>query len=99
MNMANPPKELTQQIELLRSAISSVNVILDDNKVKVEYYGKDFLKPLAEIRKKALDLRSDLESFINVLEDTIESQYAEKPVPSRFASARNVIDGFLNSRS
>lgn len=93
--MGNPPKELTDQIEMLKKVIIEVNVVLDANKIKVENYGKDFLKPLAELRKKALDLRSDLEAFTGYMEEAIAEQY-NKPAPSRFASAKRVIDGFLS---
>lgn len=98
--MPKPPKELIKQIEIITGVIESVNDIVDNKKIKVENYGKDFLEPLTKIRSKAMDLRNDLELFKNYMERALTEQYYSS---SRFAGevnkeiTKSVIDKFLSS--
>lgn len=95
--MAKPPRELTKQVEVVDEIISSLNGLIGE-KIRVELYGKAFLEPLSEIRKKALELRSDLEVFKGNLEHALTAQYYS-PQNERFASedtVRKVIGTFLS---
>ncbi|MBD3261447.1 MAG: hypothetical protein GF334_07165 [Candidatus Altiarchaeales archaeon] len=95
--MPKPPKQLTKQIKVLEGTISNLSDIVDDKKIKVEYYGEDFLKPLAEIRQEALALRSKLEIFKSQLEEALTAQYYNN---ERFASTKTrVIDAYLADQS
>jgi len=73
--MPQPPKELIDQIEIIASAIRSVNDLIDNNKIKIDNYGKDFIEPLTKIRTKAMDLRNDLEIFKTNMEKAVTDQY------------------------
>jgi len=90
--MAKPPRELTKQIEVIENIIANLNDLVDSNKIKVEYYGKDFLEPLNDIRQEGLSLRSKLEVFKSNLESALTTQYDEN---QRFAASQRVIDSFL----
>jgi hypothetical protein len=90
--MPKPPKELTKQILTIQDIIEGLNDVISGNKVKIEYYGKDFVEPLGEIRKQALELRSKLEVFKSNLEYALTAQYSTS---ERFASSKKVIDKFL----
>lgn len=100
--MPKPPKELIKQIEIFSVVIESVNTLIDNKKIKVENYGKDFLEPLTKIRSKAMELRNDLELFKNNMERAVTEQYYSS---DRFAgdvskeSAKNVITKFLSSNT
>jgi predicted nucleic acid-binding Zn-ribbon protein len=92
--MPKPPKELTKQIGTIQEIIESLNDVIGSNKIKIEHYGKDFIEPLNEIRKQALELRSNLEVFKNNLEYALTAQYSTS---ERFASSsKAVIDKFLS---
>ena len=90
--MPKPPKELTKQILTIQDIIEGLNDVISGNKVKIEYYGKDFVEPLGEIRKQALELRNKLEVFKSNLEYALTAQYSTS---ERFASSKKVIDKFL----
>jgi hypothetical protein len=102
MDMPKPPRELIKQIEIISGVIESVNVLVSNNQIKVENYGKDFLEPLTKIRSKAMDLRNDLELFKNNMERAVTEQYYSS---DRFAGevspdvAKSVINKFLSSKS
>lgn len=81
--MARPPKQLIEQIEVIEKIISSLNDIIDPNKIRVEYYDEDFLKSLGDIRQEAVGLRSKLEIFKAQMEAALTTQYS---VNQRFAS-------------
>jgi hypothetical protein len=91
--MPKPPRELTKQIITVQEIIDGLNDIVGNNKIKVQYYGKDFVEPLNEIRKQALELRGNLEVFKNNLEYALTAQYSTS---DRFASSKKVIDKFLS---
>jgi len=91
--MAKPPRELTKQVEIIEDVIKNLGDLIDVNKIKAQYYGKDFLKPLTEIRQDGLALRSKLEIFKNNLEYAMTAQYSES---ERFASTNKVIDAYLS---
>lgn len=99
--MAKPPAELKKQIQVMEEMIDNLNDLIDTKKIKVQYYGKDFLEPLGEIREEALSLRNKLEVFKNNLEYALTAQYTES---ERFASEKpavsyeKVIDRFLSRR-
>lgn len=93
--MPKPPKELIKQIENIENVISSLNDIVDVNKIKMEYYGKDFQEPLTEIRQKALELRDSLEIFKGNLEYSLTAQYTTN---ERFASTKRVVDTYLSKK-
>lgn len=91
--MPKPPRQLTKQIEVLEGIIANLSDLIDAKKIKVEYYGEDFLKPLAEIRQEALALRSKLEIFKTQLEEALTAQYYNN---ERFASTKTrVVDAYL----
>lgn len=90
--MPKPPKELTKQIVTIQEIIDGLNDVIGGNKIKIEYYGKDFVEPLSEIRKQALELRSKMEIFKSNLEYALTAQYSTS---DRFASSSKVIDKFL----
>ena len=98
--MPKPPRELTKQIEVVAEVIESVNNLIDNKKIKVENYGKDFQEPLTKIRTKAMELRNDLELFKNNMERALTEQYYSS---DRFAGElsddikENVINKFLSS--
>jgi len=100
--MPQPPKELINQIEIIASAIKSVNDLIDNNKIRIDNYGKDFIEPLTKIRTKAMDLRNDLEIFKTNMEKAVTDQYYAN---NRFATeinpdvTKSVIDKFLSSSS
>ena len=93
--MPKPPKELTKQVAIIHDIIDSLNDVINDSKLKIEYYGKDFVEPLNEIRKQALELRSSLELFKSNLEYALTAQYSTS---ERFASEtpKKVVDKFLS---
>lgn len=95
--MAKPPRELTKQIENIEAVIAGLSDLINDNKIKIQYYGKDFLSTLSEIQQEALALRNKLEEFKNELEETLTSQYGVDN-NRRFAGAADkVIEGYLSS--
>lgn len=100
--MPQPPKELVEQIEIIADVIDNINNLIDNKKIKIENYGKDFLEPLTKIRSKAMELRNDLEIFKNNMEKAVTDQYYSS---DRFAgeidskAAKNVIDKFLSSKT
>lgn len=97
MSNNKPPRELVKQVEVIAKAIESLNDIIDNKKIKVENYGKDFLEPLSKIRTKALELRNDLEFFKHNLEMSLTKQYYNG---ERFATVvKKVTDKFLKSES
>jgi hypothetical protein len=97
--MPKPPRELIKQIEIIDGVVASVNDLIDNKKIKVENYGKDFLEPLTRIRSKALELRNELEIFKHYMERALTEQYYSS---DRFASevskeaAKSVVDQFLS---
>lgn len=92
--MNKPPRELTKQIATVAEIIEGLNDIIGNNKIKIEHYGKDFIEPLNEIRKQALELRGNLEVFKNNLEYALTAQFSNN---ERFAStSKKVIDKFLS---
>ncbi len=101
MAATKPPKELIKQIEVIKGVIFNLNDILDADKIKAEYYGKDFMGPLSKIQTDALELRNELTIFKNKLEEALTLQYYE-PSSDRFASevpvdkAKKIISGFLS---
>jgi len=100
--MQKPPKELVAQVEIIDSAIVSVNELIDNRKIKIENYGKDFIEPLTRIRAKAMELRNDLEIFKHDMERALTEQYYSS---DRFAgeaskiSTKSVVDKFLSSKN
>lgn len=100
--MPKPPRELIKQIEIIAEVIESVNTLIDNKKIKVENYGKDFLEPLNKIRSNAMELRNQLELFKSNMEVAITNQYYRS---DRFASEiedktkKSVIDKFLSSKT
>jgi hypothetical protein len=99
--MPKPPRVLIKQIELISEAINSVNDLVDNKKIKIENYGKEFLEPLTKIRTKAMELRNELELFKDNMERALTAQYYSS---DRFANtkiskqaAKNVINKFLSS--
>jgi len=98
--MPKPPRELTKQIEVVADVIESVNNLIDNKKIKVENYGKDFQEPLTKIRTKAMELRNDLELLKNNMERALTEQYYSS---DRFAGEvsddikESVINKFLSS--
>lgn len=102
--MPKPPRELIKQIEIIADATDSLNNLISDKKLKIEYYGKDFLEPLTKIRTMAMELRNELEIFQHYMERAITDQYYNS---DRFASekdkigtdrANNVINLFLSRK-
>lgn len=95
--MPKVPKELKKQIEIFEGVIDKLNDVIDLNKIKMQYYGKDFQEPLTKIREDALALRSSMELFKNTLEETLTDQFYTN---ERFAHAvvdpQKVIDTFLS---
>jgi hypothetical protein len=92
--MSKPPKELIKQISTIQEIIEGLNDIVSSGKIKIEFYGKDFIEPLNDIRKQALELRSSLEVFKHNLEYALTAQYSDS---ERFAStSKKVIDKFLS---
>jgi hypothetical protein len=100
--MPKPPRELIKQIEIIAEVTETLNILIDNKKIKVENYGKDFLEPLSKIRTKAMDLRNDLELFKSNMERALTDQYYSN---SRFATevsdktTKSVIDKFLSSKT
>jgi len=94
--MAKPPRQLTKQVEIIEGIIANLGDLIDVNKIKAQYYGKDFLKPLSELRQDGLALRSKLEIFKNNLEYAMTAQFSES---ERFASTDKVIDSFLSGEN
>ena len=86
---------LKNSTELIEEIISSLNELIDPDKIKVQYYGQDFLKELSDIRQDGLSLRSRLEVFKNNMEQALTTQYQES---QRFASTNKVIETFLANR-
>lgn len=102
--MPKPPRELMKQIEIIADVTDSLNNIINDKKLKIEYYGKDFLEPLTKIRTMAMELRNELELFQHNMERAVTDQYYSS---DRFASERdkisidktdNVINLFLSRK-
>lgn len=99
--MPKPPRELVKQIEIIDGVINSVNDLIDNRKIKVENYGKDFLEPLTKIRAKGLELRNELEIFKHYMERALTEQFYNS---DRFAgdvsaeSAKNVVHQFLSRK-
>lgn len=103
--MPKPPRELIKQIEIVADVTESLNDIISDKKLKIEYYGKDFLEPLNKVRTMAMELRNELELFQHYMERAVTDQYYSS---DRFASeeskigtekANNVINLFLSRKS
>lgn len=100
--MPKPPRELLKQIEIISSVIENLNDLVDNKKIKIENYGKDFLEPLTKIRTKAMELRNDLELFKHYQEVAVTDQYYSN---NRFAndvsekSTKSVIDKFLSRKN
>jgi len=92
--MAKAPRQLKRQIEIFEGVIKSLNDITDVNKIEMQYYGADFIEQLTELRSKALDLRNYIEVFKNNLEFSLGTQYESN---SRFASAKRVVNNYLDS--
>lgn len=98
--MQKPPRELIKQIEIISGVIVSVNDLVDNKKIKIENYGKDFLEPLTKIRTKAMELRNDLELFKHYMERALTEQFYSS---DRFAgeiskdTTKSVINKFLSS--
>lgn len=93
--MKNPPKELIKQIEIITEVINNLDLLINPRKIKVEYYSKDFVEPLTEIRTEAFELRNNLDVFKTKLERSLTDQYY---VSDRFAStkmAKKVLKEFL----
>ena len=93
--MPKPPRELTKQVMTIQEIIDGLNDVISGNKIKIEYYGKDFVEPLGEIRKQALELRSKMEVFKSNLEYALTAQFSTS---ERFASSKKVIDQFLSRK-
>jgi hypothetical protein len=93
--MPKPPRELTKQVMTIQEIIDGLNDVIGGNKIKIEYYGKDFVEPLGEIRKQALELRSKMEVFKSNLEYALTAQFSTS---ERFASSKKVIDQFLSRK-
>ena len=93
--MPKPPRELTKQVMVVQEIIDGLNDVISGNKIKIEYYGKDFVEPLGEIRKQALELRSKMEVFKSNLEYALTAQFSTS---ERFASSKKVIDQFLSRK-
>jgi hypothetical protein len=92
--MPKPPKELMKQVSTIQEIIEGLNDIIDNDKIKVQYYGKDFIAPLNDIRKQALELRGNLEVFKNNLEYALTAQFSSS---ERFAStSKRVLERFLS---
>lgn len=83
--MGKAPRELQKQVEMVDNVMGTLNTLIDSNKVSTKYYGKDFIEPLADIRKAALELRGLLEVFRNNMDYAIRAQY-EEVSNNRFAS-------------
>jgi len=79
----------------IQEIIDGLNDVIGGNKIKIEYYGKDFVEPLGEIRKQALELRSKMEVFKSNLEYALTAQFSTS---ERFASSKKVIDQFLSRK-
>ena len=100
--MPKPPRELVKQIEIVADSIEGLNNLIDNKKIKVENYGKDFMEPLNKIRSMAMELRNNLELFKANMERAVTEQYYSN---SRFAGEVNketrkkVIDKFLSSNN
>lgn len=97
--MAKVPRPMVKQIENIEEIIKSLCDLVNDNKIKLEYYGKDFLEELSEIRQSGLELRDRLEIFKNKMEYAANEQFNSS---SRFASTdsvKRVVDGYLSRNS
>jgi len=92
--MPKPPKELMKQVSIIQEIIEGLNDVIDNEKIKVQFYGKDFIEPLNDIRKQALELRGNLEVFKNNLEYALTAQFSSS---ERFAStSKRVLERFLS---
>jgi hypothetical protein len=87
--MAKVPRELQKQIEMVDNVMGTLNLLIESDKVSTKYYGKDFIEPLSDIRKQALELRGQLEVFKNNMDYAIKAQYDEVS-NNRFASTAGV---------
>jgi len=97
--MAKVPRPMVKQIENIEEIIKSLCDLVNDSKIKLEYYGKDFLEELSEIRQSGLELRDRLEIFKNKMEYAANEQFNSS---SRFASTdsvKRVVDGYLSRNS
>ena len=97
--MPKPPKQLIKQIKIINDVADSLNDLISNQKIKLEYYGKDFMEPLNEARTKAMELRNDLDLLKNNMEFAVSEQYynsdrfaSEKPV----VNPKKVVDKFLS---
>lgn len=99
--MPKPPRELIKQIEIIDGVVDSVNDLINNKKINVEYYGKDFLEPLTKIRTKALDLRNELEIFKHNMERALTEQYysSERFATESSVSTKNVVNQFLSTKT
>ena len=97
--MPKPPRELVKQIEIISEVAGSLDDLISNKKIKLEYYGKDFIEPLNEVRTKAMELRNELDLLKNNMESAVSDQYYNS---DRFASSelsissKKVIDNFLS---
>jgi hypothetical protein len=97
--MPNPPKELLKQIEIINEVSEKLDDLITNKKIKLEFYGKQFLEPLNEVRTKAMELRNELDVFKNNMESAISEQYYNS---DRFANEKaminpkRVVDSFLS---
>lgn len=88
---------MVKQIENIEEIIKSLGDLVDDKKIKLEYYGKDFLAELSDIRQTGLELRDKLEIFKNKMEYAANEQFNSS---SRFASSvKRVVDGYLSGNA
>jgi predicted nuclease with TOPRIM domain len=97
--MGKIPRPLIKQIENFDEIIKALNGLID-GKIKLEHYDDKFLETLADIRKKGLELRDELEVFKNKLGVAVQEEYEAEPedLSSRFGSttsAKSVISSFL----
>ena len=100
--MPKPPRELLKQIEIIAEVTENLNTLIDNKRIRVENYGKDFLEPLNKIRSQAMELRNNLELFKSNMERALTEQYYTN---SRFANdvskeaTKSVIEKFLSSNT
>jgi len=93
--MTKPPKELIKQLENIEKVVSSLNDLINTDKIKIQHYGTDFLKDLSGIQQDGIALRAKLVSFKEELESSLTEQYDPKSL--RFAA--EVVKDFLTNRS
>jgi hypothetical protein len=99
--MPKPPRELVKQIEIINEVAESLDDLISNKKIKLEYYGKAFIEPLSDVRTKAMELRNELDLLKNNMESAISEQYYSS---DRFASnntsidPKKVVDNYLSRR-